>query len=254
MNNSINSILKEAKTKLEGQLWPLNKAMLAYLGIYLLLAIPSLIIERTASQGVALFSSLLFELLLIPLLTYPVMMGVICLGIERAREHSIRVGSILGHYNKMWPLYGFQVIWFLAFIILICACALLALALASAEFTLGVTIVVILTALTLGAIGIYTCFTAPLIVEKNLGVFGSIRRSIQAMRTPGKFFLMVRFLLLLSMWTFLGFFTLGIIYFWIFPKYIIAFGIIYRDLFDAQSEAPELEAGDYESPLSKYSQ
>ncbi|CAI8265241.1 MAG: Uncharacterised protein [Opitutia bacterium UBA7350] len=253
MTNCLRTILDDAKTKLEGQLWPLNKALLTYFGIYLLLALPTLIIEMTASQEVVFFSSIFFELFLIPLLVYPVMVGIVCLGIALSRGEEIQVGSILGHYDKMWSLYGFQVLYFMAVFVCAFACTLLALAFVGSGFNAAVTIIIIFTVLLLGCLGVYICFAAPLIVDKDFSIIESIRCSIHAIHTSGKFFLLVRFIIMLSVWMVLGVFTLGIIYFWIFPRYIIAFGIIYRDLFDSETEAPKLKKSDLDGPLAKYS-
>ncbi|NCG08187.1 MAG: hypothetical protein GWO81_01240 [Verrucomicrobia bacterium] len=254
MSNRISAILDEAKIKQAGQLWILNQAMLAYLGVYLLLVIPAAIIAAAASPEAVLLSELVFKLFLLPLLTYPLFVGILCLGIARARVQDIQAGAIFGHYGKMLSLYGFQVVCSIGSIIILIPCVTLMIVTAYSDLLLLMTVIIVLTSVLFFSLGIYLSFAAPLIADKGLGVIECIKRSFKAVHLPGKFFLLVRFWLLLFLWTILGLFTLGIAYFWIFPKYIIAYGILYRDLFDSETVIAESGDAAYEGPLSKYSQ
>jgi uncharacterized membrane protein len=102
-------------------------------------------------------------------------------------------------------------------------------------------------------VGILLCFTVLLIVDQDLGVIAAIKRSIAAVRLSGSFALLFKFYFMFFLWMILGLFTLGIAYFWIFPKYIIAYGIIYRDLFDGDTVIPKSVDAPHEGPLAKYS-
>ena len=258
MNYQLSTILDEAKIKREGQLKTLNLAMLAYGGIAILLALPSAIAEVTGASPDVLFAiQLIFDFFLSPLLTLPLLAGISCLGLARAREQMIRVGSIFGHYNKIWPLFGFTVLYWLFFFLLlagvwmITAVSVLA---GDAVFTVVLAVSVLAVVLLSVYVGILLCFAVLLIVDQDLGVIAAIKRSIAAVRLSGSFALLFKYYFMFFLWLILGLFTLGIAYFWIFPKYTIAFGIIYRNLFDGDTVMPKSVGDPHQGPLAKYSQ
>lgn len=254
MNISLSSILDEAKVKREGHLKTLNMAMLAYVGIALLLALPSIIAELSGVEpNVLLAIQLFFDSFLTPLLTLPLLAGITCLGLARAREQEIRAGSIFKHYNKIWPLFGFTLISWLFGGIVVMIFAVLLVSLASFELFPVFLALGIIAGVLLGIyISILINFSMLIIVDQGLGVIGSIKRSIAAVRLSGSFSLLFKFYFMLGLWTFLGLFTLGIAYFWIIPKYIIAYGIIYRDLFDRLPVSQVSPDPLNEGPLAKY--
>lgn len=258
MNYQLSTILDEAKIKREGQLKTLNLAMLAYAGIAILLALPSAVAEVTgASLEVLFVLQLVFDFFLSPLLTLPLLAGISCLGLARAREEMIRVGLIFGHYNKIWPLFGFTVLYWLFFVLLGAGVAMITFESAGAGDTvfLVVLTVLLLAVLLLSVyVGILLCFSVLLIVDQDLGVIPAIKRSIAAVRLSGSFALLFKFYFMFFLWVILGLFTLGIAYFWIFPKYIIAYGIIYRDLFDGDTVIPKSVGDPHQGPLAKYTQ
>lgn len=254
---NLSAILDEAKEKRLGHLKTLNLAMLAYGGVALLLGLPSMIAELTgATPEVLSASQLIFDAFLSPLLTLPLFAGLMCLGLARAREQSIRVGAIFGHYHKIWPIFGFAVFNWCLFMLVGLACVLLITAASGLgdDFFPVLLTICILAAIVLSIyIGILLCFTLLLIIDQDLGVFAGMKRSISMTRKSGAFALLFKFYFLFFLWTVLGVFTLGIAYFWIFPKYNIAFGIIYRDLLDGLPGTAESADPIYEGPLAKYS-
>lgn len=258
MSIHLSTILDEAKIKREGQLKTLNLAMLAYGGILILLALPSAIAEVTGASPDVLFAiSLVFDSFLSPLLTLPLLAGISCLGLARAREQMIRVGSIFGHYNKIWPLFGFTVLYWLFFMLIGVGVGMIVPASAAAGdavFTVVLTVCVIAVVLLSVYVGILLCFSVLLIVDQDLGVIAAIKRSIAAVRLSGSFALLFKFYFMFFLWVILGLFTLGIAYFWIIPKYIIAYGIIYRNLFDGDTVMPKSVGDPHQGPLAKYTQ
>ncbi len=257
MSYSLRTILDEAKIKREGHLKTLNLALIAYGGIVILLALPSAIAELTmAAPEIILATGLIFDTFLSPLLTMPILAGVMCLGLARAREQMIRVGSIFEHYNKMWSLFGFTLLYWLFFLLIgvgVAMVVILSSGAGDAVFSAALVVCVIAAVLFMIYGGILLCFTVLLIVDQGLGVIAAIKRSIAAVRLSGSFALLFKFYFMLTLWTFLGLFTLGIAYFWIFPKYIIAYGIIYRDLFDGDRRVPITVQPAHQGPLAKYS-
>ena len=258
MSNHLSTILDEAKIKREGHLKTLNLAMLAYGGIVILLALPSVVAEVMETEPKVLLAiQLIFDCFLSPLLTLPLMAGILCLGLARAREQTIRAGSIFGHYNKIWPLLGFTVLYWLFFILIGMGVAIITMASIGAgdEVFLVVSTVCVMAVVLLSVyVGILLCFTVLLIVDQDLGVIAAIKRSIAAVRLSGSFALLFKFYFMFFLWMILGLFTLGIAYFWIFPKYIIAYGIIYRDLFDGDTVIPKSVDAPHGGPLAKYTQ
>ena len=240
MNYSLSDTLNEATAKRKGHLKKLNLALLAYTAVILLLAIPYIIIKVVGGEtGVAAVGTLFIDLVISPLLLHPVGIGLLYLGVVRARDEEVRVKSIFGHYSKVWSLYA-------AFIICIISYAVFAVLVA-------VVIAVISTALSNSALmgfiavlavilaiyaGYLINFTWLLIVDKGLSVVSAYKYSIQTMRQWRNFWLLFKLHLMYAIWLFLGAFTLGIAYFWTIPRFMIAYGIVYRGLFDAESNSP----------------
>lgn len=255
MNYSLSAILDEAKLKRVGRLKTLNLAIIAYGGIAILLGLPSVIAEATVAEpGVLLASQLIFDFFLSPLLTLPLVAGLACLGLACAREEAIRVGAIFSYYNRMWSFYGFTLLSWLFFALVgFCFYFVITAAAGYEIFPVVLTICTLSLALLAIYVSILISFTVLLIADQSLGPLAAIKRSIAAVRLSGCFALLFKYYFMLFLWTILGLFTLGIAYFWIFPKYMIAYGIIYRDLFDAKTVITDSGNAAYESPLAKYS-
>ena len=240
MNYSLSDTLNEATAKRKGHLKKLNLALLAYTAVILLLAIPSIIIKVVGGEtGVAAVGTLFIDLVISPLLLHPVGIGLLYLGIVRARDEEVRVKSIFGHYSKVWSLYAafiICIISYAAFAVLV-AVMIAVISTALSNFALIGFIAVLAVILAIYA-GYLINFTWLLIVDKGLSVVSAYKYSIQTMRQWRNFWLLFKLHLVYAVWLFLGAFTLGIAYFWTIPRFMIAYGIVYRGLFDAESNSP----------------
>ena len=240
MNYSLSDTLNEATAKRKGHLKTLNLALLAYTAVILLLAIPSIIIKVVGGEtGASAVGTLFVDLVMSPLLLHPIGIGLLYLGLGRARDEEVRVKSIFGHYSKVWSLYA-------AFIICIISYAafgvLVAIVVAVLSSALGypalIGFVIALAVILAIYAGYLINFTWLLIVDKGLSAVSAYKYSIQTMRQWRNFWFLFKLHLMYAIWLFLGAFTLGIAYFWIIPRFMIAYGIVYRGLFDAESNSP----------------
>jgi hypothetical protein len=242
MNYSLSDTLNEATAKRKGHLKTLNLALLAYTAVILLLAIPSIIIKAVGGEtGASAVGTLFIDLFMSPLLLHPIGIGLLYLGLGRARDEEVRVKSIFGHYSKVWSLYA-------AFIICIISYAafgvLVAFVVAFIEMPFQlrapalIGFVIALAVILAIYAGYLINFTWLLIVDKGLSAVSAYKYSIQTMRQWHNFWFLFKLHLMYAIWLFLGAFTLGIAYFWIIPRFMIAYGIVYRGLFDAESNSP----------------
>ena len=240
MNYSLSDTLNEATAKRKGHLKKLNLALLAYTAVILLLAIPSIIIKVVGGEtGVAAVGTLFIDLVISPLLLHPVGIGLLYLGVVRARDEEVRVKSIFGHYNKVWSLYAAFIICIISYAVfaVLVAVVIAVISTALSNFALIGFIVVLAVILAIYA-GYLINFTWLLIVDKGLSAVSAYKYSIQTMRQWCNFWLLFKLHLMYAIWLFLGAFTLGIAYFWTIPRFMIAYGIVYRSLFDDESNSP----------------
>ena len=240
MNYSISDTLNEATAKRKGHLKTLNLALLAYTAFILLLAIPSIIIKVVGGEtGVAAVGTLFIDLVISPLLLHPVGIGLLYLGVVRARDEEVQVKSIFGHYSKVWSLYAafiICIISYAAFAVLVAVViAVISTALSNSALIGFIAVLAVILAIYAGYL---INFTWLLIVDKGLSAVSAYKYSIQTMRQWRNFWLLFKLHLMYAIWLFLGAFTLGIAYFWTIPRFMIAYGIVYRGLFDAKSNSP----------------
>jgi hypothetical protein len=253
MNNSISQILDEAKLKRKGHLKSINLATLAYTVVIVLLSLPRLIIEQmNVSESSIVLASIFFDGFLNPLIGLPILMGVFCMGLARARDQANPVKSIFGHFNKMWKLFGYTLLYWVAILLVTVAFGFLAYLAKSNEALPLVYVLVTLACLLFIYLNVQLLFTSLLIVDKGLGVFAALKHSMRTVRRTHSFWLIVRGYLIFLLWSFLALFTLGIAYFWIMPRFIIAYGIIYRELFDNETPTTDSVDATNDGPLAKY--
>ena len=243
MNYSLSDTLNEASTKRKGHLKTLNLALLAYTVVILLLAIPSIIIKVIGGEtGTSAVGTLFIDLVIRPLLLHPIGIGLLYLGVVRARDGEVRVKSIFRHYSKMWPLYAAFIICITSYavfgIFMAVVIAMISTALSKSALMGFIVVLAIIIAVYAGYL---INFTWLLIVDKELSAVSAYKYSIQTMRQWRNFWLLFKLNLMYAIWLFLGAFTLGIAYFWTIPRFMIAYGIVYRGLFDAESNSPILD-------------
>ena len=240
MNYTLSDILNEASAKRKGHLKTLNLAILAYTAVILLLAIPSIIIKVFGGEtGASAVGTLFIDLVISPLLLHPVGIGLLYLGLGRARDEEVRVKSIFGHYSKMWSLYAAFIICIISYAMfgVLVAAVIAIFSTALSNFALIVALAVIIAVYA----GYLINFAWLLIVDKGLSAVSAYKYSIRTMRQWRNFWLLFKLHLMYAFWLFLGASTLGIAYFWIIPRFMIAYGIVYRGLFDAESNSSILE-------------
>ena len=243
MKYSLSDTLNEATAKRKGHLKTLNLALLAYTVVILLLAIPSLIIKVVGGEtGVSALGTLFIDLVVSPLLLHPVGIGLLYLGVVRARGEEIRVKTIFGHYSKVWSLYAAFIICVISYIMFgILVAVVIAIFSTALSNSVLIGLIVALAVIIAIYAGYLINFTWLLIVDKGLSVLSAYKYSIQTMRQWRNFWLLFKLHLMYAIWLFLGAFTLGIAYFWTIPRFMIAYGIVYRGLFDAESNSPMVD-------------
>jgi membrane-anchored glycerophosphoryl diester phosphodiesterase (GDPDase) len=253
MNYSISEILDEAKLKRKGHLKSINLATLAYTGVILLLSLPSFIIKQmNVSESSIVLVSIFFDSFLNPLIGLPILMGVFCMGLARARDQSNSVKSIFGHFNKKWKLFGYTLLYWVTFLLVLIVTGFLSYLAAENEALPLVFVLVTLVCLLFIYLNVQLLFTGMLIVDKGLGVFAAIKHSMGTVRRTHAFWLILKGYFIFLLWSFLALFTLGVAYFWIIPRFIIAYGIVYRELFDMESPPTDSLDSLKNSPLAKY--
>ena len=239
MKYSLSDTLNEATAKRKGHLKTLNLALLAYSAVILLLAIPSIIIKEVGGEtGAYAVGTLFIDLVIRPLLLHPIGIGLLYLGVIRARDGEVRVKSIFGHYSKVWSLYAAFIVCLISYAVFGVSVALV-IAIISTDLSNYALIgfIVVLAILIAVYAGYLINFTWLLILDKGLSVLSAYKYSIQTMRQWRNFWLLFKLNLMYAIWLFLGAFTLGIAYFWTIPRFMIAYGIVYRGLFDAESNS-----------------
>ena len=204
-----------------------------------MLAIPSIIIKEVGGEtGVSAVGTLFIDLVIRPLLLHPIGIGLLYLGVVRARDGEVRVKSIFGHYSKVWSLYAAFIVCIISFavfgVLVALVIAIISIELSSSSFTGFIVVLAIIIAVYAGYL---INFTWLLILDKGLSVISAYKYSIQTMRQWRNFWLLFKLNLMYAIWLFLGAFTLGIAYFWTIPRFMIAYGIVYRGLFDAESNS-----------------
>lgn len=240
MNYSLSDTLNEATAKRKGYLKTLNLALLAYTAVILLLAIPSIIIKVVGGEtGASAVGTLFIDLVMSPLLLHPIGIGLLYLGLGRARDEEVRVKYIFGHYSKVWSLYAAFIICIISYVAFGVLVAIVVAVLSSAlGYPALIGSVIALAVILAIYAGYLINFTWLLIVDKGLSAVSAYKYSIQTMRQWRNFWFLFKLHLMYAIWLFLGAFTLGIAYFWIIPRFMIAYGIVYRGLFDAESNSP----------------
>jgi len=78
-------------------------------------------------------------------------------------------------------------------------------------------------------------FAVPLAVEKDMGIWQALETSRKALTK--RWFTMLGFILVLSLLLVLGVLTLGIAYIWLVPMALVAYGIVYRNIFGLSEES-----------------
>jgi uncharacterized membrane protein len=200
---SIFGVLKEALNRSNGVKGTFMGAMLLYLLIQFIIAFTLLLAIPQVEE---------YLNLLLTLLTLPIAVGIIILGISRAREESLSLKQIFEYFGKYpYLLLGYILV---------------------TLFTLLGFLALIIPGIYLSIAYIYTL---PLIADKNLSVWNAMELSRRTVTQQWfRFFglgIVSFFFIVISAIPF------GIGLIWSIPTVYIAYGLLYHRLFDEEEVA-----------------
>jgi len=209
------NVLSEAWEKVKGVKGTFFLAFLIYLVLLIALSIPLEIIQMTIMQttqnpplvmAVALVGQLAMNLIILP-----IGMGIFILGVRRSVDAPLEVGSIFGYYKKAFSLF----------------------------FTMLLMYIMILIGLILLVIpGIYLMIAyfmaLPLVAEKGLNPWQAMEVSRKTI--TNRWFSVFFFFILISIIMMISMIPLGIGLIWVGPMMMIAYGIMYRNMFGVETE------------------
>ena len=141
----------------------------------------------------------------------PMGAGLFIMALRRSVNADISAGMVLNYFGKIVPILLTTILMYIMIII-------------------GL-ILFILPGIYL-AVGYYMAI--PLVVEKNLGPWAALEASRKAVSK--RWFSVFGLFLVLGLINFAGIFTLGILWIWTLPMTLIAFGILYRNIFGVEAE------------------
>jgi uncharacterized membrane protein len=207
--------LKEAWDKTAGAKGTFILAFFIYLAISIGLSIVSqiflAIIGSAANDELVIIVFSVLQQLVFNLVLLPVAMGIFLLGVRRASGASIQAGSIMGYYASVWRLF---VTMLLLYIMVLIGFALLIIP------------------------GIYLSIAyymaLPLVAEKGLSPWQALEVSRKTISK--RWFTMFFFSIVISLIVMVSMIPLGIGLIWTLPMMMIAYGIIYRNMFGVRDE------------------
>jgi len=203
---SITGVLKEGFRRNEGVKLIFIGAVIIYIVISLIVGtILNFIFPETHSELNTYIASLL-EMLF----TLPIIIGIMMLGIKRARDETLEISSIFDYFGMVIPII-------LAYI--------------------AMTILIVLGFMLLIIPGIYLAvsyaFTYTLIVDKGLDVWEAMELSRKTVTT--QWFKFFGLSLACGVIIFLSAIPFGIGLIWTVPMSYIAYGLLYHRLFDEEA-------------------
>ena len=211
----ISEVLSEAWQKTSGAKGTFILSFVIYIAISIGLSIVSQILLAVISSAstdetfIILFSFL--QQLAFNLVLLPVGMGIFMLGIRRAADAPIQAGSVVGYYSSMWRLFLTMLLLYIMVLI-------------------GFVLLIIP--------GIYLSvayyMALPLVVEKGLSPWQALEVSRKTISR--RWFTMFFFSIVITLIVFVSLIPLGIGLIWTLPMTMIAYGIIYRNMFGIRSE------------------
>lgn len=222
---SIRSILSEAWDKTSGAKWPIHLAflyyflvMLAIVGVGTVASLALMSAPGLGEQTMPMFMSFLLQIG-INLIALPMMMGIMIIGIKRSVNSPIDANSVFHYFPKMFSL-------------------LLTLILMYILVSIGLLLLILP--------GIYLIvayyMALPLVVEKGMSPWEALETSRKAISRH--WFRMLGFFIIAGIIITISAIPLGIGLIWSLPMIIIAYGILYRNMFGVEavtSEASEID-------------
>ncbi len=212
---SIGAVISEAWAKTRGAKWTIHLAFLyvflVMMGLMIAFAfLSTLLIEVTQDPSGNVALSLIMQLGL-NLIIMPLMAGIIILGIKRAVDAPIKAGSIFGYYSKMIPLLLTMILMYIMIIIGFLLLILPGIYLSVAYY-----------------------MALPLVAEKGMSPWQALETSRKAITR--RWFSVFALFIILSIIIFISAIPLGLGLIWTMPLMIIAFGVLYRNMFGVEAE------------------
>ena len=205
---SIGETLSEAWEKTRGAKWTLHLAMAIYFIIYLIALLVIMAVSTVLPSSV--FVALSTQLVLMAVST-PLWAGLFIIGLRRAVDAPIEAGQVLSCFRYTLPLFVLSVV---------------------------MTILMMLGFFLLILPGIYLAtayiLAVPLMVDKNLGFWQALETSRKAVTR--RWFSIFGLMLVLMFINFIAMIPLGLGLIWSAPMSIIAFGVLYRNIFGCSSQ------------------
>jgi len=165
---------------------------------------------QTAGQGTLIGMQIITQILIM-LVGMPMVAGIFMIAIKHSVSAPTRVGEIFRHYDK-----AFRILWLyiLMYIMMILGFVLLVLP--------GIYLMVAYT------------MALPLLIEKNMSVWQAMETSRKAISK--KWFTMLGFWIVNMFVIMLGFLALMIGVIWALPLVVLAYAIVYRNMFGVEAE------------------
>lgn len=212
---SIGGVLSEAWEKTSGAKWPVFLAFILYMlvmiGIMVVMSLVTvgMVAASPDASGGAVIMQVIMQVV-INLAILPLAVGFLMLGIKRSVDAPMKATSIFGYYSKTLSLFVTMLLVYLMIVI-------------------GLLLLVLP--------GIYLMIAyymaMPLVVEKGMSPWQAMETSRKAITHRWFSFLGLGIVLMVIMM--ISMIPLGIGLIWTMPLMIIAFGVLYRNMFGVES-------------------
>ena len=215
---SVQDVFSEALSKTRGVKWTFQKAFALYFVVYLLLVCVQMLLlylgggfDEATKDSVAAVSANVAGQILVLVLSVPLGVGLFMMGLRRSVEAPVHAGLVIGFYHKTLPLFLTTLLMYLMIVIgFIC---------------------LILPGIYLS---IAYSMAMPLVAEKNLGPWEALETSRKAISK--RWSTVFGLWLVLGIAVFISMIPLGIGLIWTMPMMMIAYGIVYRNMFGCEAE------------------
>jgi len=202
---SITGVLKEGFRRTEGVKLTIIGSIIIYVLIALFVKSLLAFIFPNTESLLNVYASSLVEMLF----TLPILIGIMILGIKRAREEELNIPSIFDYFGMIMPIM-------LAYI----------------AMTIILTIGFILLIIPGIYLAVSYAFVYPLIVDKGLGTWEAMELSRKTVTK--QWFKFFGLSLLSGIIMIISAIPLGIGLIWTIPMTYIAYGLLYHHLFDEE--------------------
>ena len=212
---SVFGVISEAWDKTSGAKWPIHLAFLFYFLVTIAIVVVAVIAITALSIGAVATDStmpLLMQIVLqivMNLIMLPMIMGIVMMGIKRSVDSPISSSSVFAYFSRMFMLLLTIIIMYIM-------------------VAIGFFLLIIP--------GIYLMvayyMALPLVVEKQMGPWQALETSRKTINHC--WFRMVGFMIVLSVVLTISMIPLGIGLIWSLPLFIIAYGIVYRNMFGVE--------------------